>query len=200
MGFFDNASQYFDSPNVSSGYSGMDSGGGDYWSQSFSDVSSGSDNFFSSLNDDSFWDTSDTWNQSYDALFATQPDFNMDNIWSNEEYQYGLDNSGGGFLGGVKDFLGSRGGLSLLGSALGAGLKYAGDRSNRSDLLANRDADRAAAARQRELDRQHEQHMLEMKLAAEAAMQQEQWHPREKQPGKADKTTSALADKPVKWS
>ena len=190
MGFFDDSSQYFDDPDVNNGYSGMDDSGGgyDYYgdlSGTFAD-DGGFD--FSNLATN-FFDTSDAWDQSYDALFGDQPEDAFSNLTGDDdESDWWKD---------TKEFLGSKSGMGLLGGLLG-GVGRAIASGKQSDYLSSqKERDRAFQERMQQMKFAHDKEMLAAKLAASGGgggggMDRPG-------PGTADSTTSNLDRNKVRW-
>ncbi len=189
MGLFDNVDQYFSSPDISSGYSGMDSGGGGYWDDFGSDFNY---DVASSGDSSSFWDdTPDAWSATYDDIFSS-------NALMPEGYETSLfdpqpeDESFGSKAFG---FLGSKNGLSLLGGALAGGMKMYGQNKNAKVSAKSREEERKF---QKELLAQKEAHDKEM-LAMRLAAQGGGGGPDRPAPGTAEKTTTALGAHKVRW-
>jgi len=184
MGFYDNASQYFSDPNVSTGYTGIDNSGGTYWDSSAQNVSA------NDMYTDTDWAWSDdTWDNNWEPLFQISQDItNYDPASAINEasekpwYNKAFD---------------SPSAMSTLG-ALGIGAaKMISDRSAASDIRADREKERRWQEKQAELDRKHKEHLLEMQLAARESGG---GGPDRPAPGKADNTTTALGANPVDWS
>ena len=195
MGFFDNAYQYFDSPDISSGYSGMDSGGGSYWDDFGSDFNY---DVASSGDSGSFWDdTPDAWSATYDDIFSS-------NALMPEGYETSLfdpqpeDESIGDKL---LNFAGSKNGLSLIGGALLGGMQM----YNRNQDKKTAQGNRAALASEKERERQFQKELEESKakhamerLKAQLEASGGGGHDRPA-PGTATNTNTAIGAHKVRW-
>lgn len=192
MGLWDNVDQYFSNPDVSSGYSGMDSGGGAAWDDFGNDFNY--DVAVGNYDSSSFWDdTPDAWDASYDDVFSSDvlmPD-DWDSFLLDPQDQSGDESWGDKAL----SFLGSKNGLALLSGALTNGLKMYSQDKKANVLAKQKEEDRKFEREMQARKEAHDKEMLAMRLAA----QEGGGGPQELPPGTVKPTTTTIGAHKVRW-